>query len=114
MSSKIKTFTGFVLAAAITLQPMFLAAQQAPMAPPAPSTITKINPIGLPDFTRSPKFYEFRNYRPIEIANEGLSNSPKIDSLMRDGKIYLSLSDALMMAIENNLDVAIQRLNPAM
>ena len=30
---------------------------------------------------------------------------------MRDGKIYLSLSDAVMLALENNFDIAIARIN---
>ena len=30
---------------------------------------------------------------------------------MRDGKIYLSLSDAVVLALENNFDIAIARIN---
>ncbi len=32
-------------------------------------------------------------------------------SLLRDGKIYLSLSDAVTLALENNYDIAIARIN---
>ena len=35
----------------------------------------------------------------------------RIDSLLRDGKIYLSLSDAVALALENNYDIAIARIN---
>lgn len=38
-------------------------------------------------------------------------NSPRLDGLVRDGKIYLSLSDAIVLALENNYDIAIQRYN---
>ncbi len=38
-----------------------------------------------------------------------LDNSPRIRDLMRAGSIYLSLQDALALAIENNLDVELQR-----
>ena len=38
-----------------------------------------------------------------------LSNSTRLDQLMRAGNIYLSLSDAISLAIENNLDVEIER-----
>ena len=31
--------------------------------------------------------------------------------MLHDGKIYLSLSDAVMLALENNYDVAIARIN---
>ena len=30
---------------------------------------------------------------------------------MRNGKIYLSLSDAIALALENNYDIAIARIN---
>src|SRR5690349_7129285 len=50
-------------------------------------------------------------YTPREIAPPDLTNSAKIDQLMRDGKIYLSMDDAVALALENNLDIAIQRYN---
>jgi len=34
-----------------------------------------------------------------------------MDQLVRDGKIYLSMSDAIALALENNLDLAIARYN---
>jgi outer membrane protein len=42
-----------------------------------------------------------------------LRNSTRIDTLMRAGNIYLSLPDAIALALENNLDVELQRLQPA-
>jgi outer membrane protein TolC len=50
-------------------------------------------------------------YTAREIASPDLTNSPKIDQLMRGGKIYLSMDDAVALALENNLDIAIQRYN---
>ena len=46
-----------------------------------------------------------------EVAQPNLGNSPRIDSLMRDGKIYLSIDDAVALALENNLDLDIARYN---
>ena len=40
-----------------------------------------------------------------------LANSPLLDQLIRDGKLYLSLKDAIRLALENNLDLAIARYN---
>ena len=40
-----------------------------------------------------------------------LTNSSMTDRLFRDGKIYLSINDAVAMAIENNLDITLQRYN---
>ena len=39
------------------------------------------------------------------------SNTARIDQLMHDGKLYLSLNDAIALALENNLDIAIARYN---
>ena len=38
-------------------------------------------------------------------------NSVRLTDLVKDGKIYLSLSDAMALAIENNYDIAIARYN---
>ncbi len=40
-------------------------------------------------------------------------NSPRVHELIRTGNLYLSLQDALSLAIENNLDVELQRYQPA-
>jgi outer membrane protein TolC len=50
-------------------------------------------------------------YTPLELAQPNLGNSPRIDSLMKDGKIYLSIDDAIALALENNLDLDIARYN---
>ena len=36
-------------------------------------------------------------------------NSPRVHELMRAGNLYLSVQDALALAIENNLDIELQR-----
>lgn len=50
-------------------------------------------------------------YTPSHVAAPVLSNSPRLDSLIKDGKLYLSLKDAIALALENNLDLAIARYN---
>jgi len=50
-------------------------------------------------------------YRPSTAPELNLSNSPRLDNLIRNGKIYLSLQDAIAVAIENNLDLASFRYN---
>jgi outer membrane protein TolC len=49
-------------------------------------------------------------YTPTNYPEPQLTNT-KLDQLVKDGKIYLSLSDAVLMALENNYDIAIQRIN---
>jgi len=48
-------------------------------------------------------------YRPTTIARADFNNSVRLRDLVKDGKIYLSLSDAIALALENNYDIAIAR-----
>ncbi len=50
-------------------------------------------------------------YRPQEVAAANLSNTPRIEQLLQNGKLMLSLDDAVALALENNLDIAISRYN---
>jgi outer membrane protein TolC len=50
-------------------------------------------------------------YMPSTAPELDLSNSPRLQNLIRDGKIYISLRDAIAVAIENNLDLAYFRYN---
>ncbi len=52
-----------------------------------------------------------RWYTATNYPAPRLSNTPRLDDLLRDGKIYLSLSDAVTLALENNFDIAIARIN---
>ena len=52
-----------------------------------------------------------RWYTATNYAAPRLSNTPRLDNLLHDGKIYLSLSDAVTLALENNYDIAIARIN---
>lgn len=40
------------------------------------------------------------------------NNSPRLESLIRGGNLYLSLSDTIALALENNLDIELQRYTP--
>jgi outer membrane protein TolC len=50
-------------------------------------------------------------YSPDSVPEPVLSNSPHLEQLVRDGKLYLSLKDAIDLALEDNLDLAIARYN---
>ena len=50
-------------------------------------------------------------YKARTLAPPNLANTARIDQLMHDGKLYLSLNDAVALALENNLDIAIARYN---
>lgn len=65
----------------------------------------------LRDYSRgSSAFPEVLNpYRPDPVQPLDLENSPRLHDLIHDGRVQLSLSEALALAIENNLDIAVQR-----
>ena len=83
------------------------------------------SPASLPQAPSAHRQFEMTNYskprgyfpNPLapytarQIATPDLTNSPKLEQLMRDGKIYLSMDDAVTLALEDNLDIAIQRYN---
>jgi outer membrane protein len=48
--------------------------------------------------------YAPKNVPPVNLANTG-----RIESLLRDGKLYLSLQDAISLALENNIDIEVER-----
>jgi outer membrane protein TolC len=53
-----------------------------------------------------------RPYRAPQIAPARLDNSARLQGLIRAGKVYLTVQDALALAIENNLDLEIDRYGP--
>ena len=62
----------------------------------------------------SPKGFSrmFSRFQPQESAPLNLENSPRLESRIRDGKLELTLADAIALALENNLDIAVQRFIP--
>ena len=48
-------------------------------------------------------------YLPAPLSHTVFSNSGRLDSLMRAGNVYLSLADAIALALENNLDIEYHR-----
>src|SRR5579884_2906191 len=55
----------------------------------------------------------FAPYMAREVPPPSFGNTTRIEDLLKDGKLRLSLSDAVTLALENNLDLAIARFNLA-
>jgi outer membrane protein TolC len=51
-------------------------------------------------------------YRPTAVPEPVLTNAPRIEQMIQDGKLRISLQDAIDLALQNNLDIAIQRYAP--
>ncbi len=109
------TLLMIVVAFILCTQASLLFAQDVPATPTPQTAPVPAQPqaVHLQDYSKpSPAFPHFlQPYRAQEVAQPNLGNSPRIDSLMRDGKIYLSIDDAVALALENNLDIDIARYN---
>ncbi len=95
---------------ALAVEPPATAVSQqtpAPAAaiPPARGTQIPFNEMLRP--SRNP----INAYRGTVVAPPSLANSPRLDALVKDGKLYLSLRNAIDLALENNLDLVIARYN---
>ena len=84
------------------------AQMQGQKAGPSKSQPFDVNEYAKP---RSPFPNPVGPYTPRHIAPPNLANTPRIDQLMHDGKLYISMNDAVALALENNLDIAIARYN---
>lgn len=97
--NRISLNRNFVLAAMLLVLP--LGAQTVQTGAPQPALRLDIphsySPIG--------------PYRATLVAQPNLANSPRIDALIHNGVLDLSLNDAIALALENNLDIAIARYN---
>ena len=84
-----------------------------PQAPaPKPTEPLYLRPTNT-DYTEGARLFPnpVHLWTPRDYPAPRLSNTPRLDDLLRDGKIYLSLSDAVTLALENNYDIAIARIN---
>jgi outer membrane protein len=90
-------------------------------APPASSATPQSTPVQAPQ----PQQFHLENfdkpqgyfpnpiapYKPRYLPPPNLSNTPRIEQIMQNGKILLSIDDAVALALENNLDIGIARYN---
>src|ERR1700688_577798 len=78
-----------------------------------PQTPSNQHPFVVKDYSKPKRPFPnvIAPYTPQHVPPPDLSNTPRILQLMRDGKIYLSMDDAVALALENNLDIGIARYN---
>ena len=114
LTSHIRLIAAAILLGTLTFGTPTVAswAQDAPAAP-VPQNTPETRP--LPVLNYSKPVSHFPNpigpYTPRHLSAPNLANTARIDGLMREGKLYLSLDDAIALALENNLDIAIARYN---
>lgn len=122
----IRTFGVLALMFAVTLAPVAPAFAQSqgqalPPAkdptqgqPPPPAQPKKVDDQGRREYTHgNPAFPNLlAPYTPLHIADPDLKNTAHLQQFMKDGKLYLSVQDVVALALENDLDIAVQSYAP--
>ncbi len=78
--------------------------------PPSPSRALKFGP----DYSKGQSWFPniIAPYTEKHVPEPELTNTPRIDQLIQDGKLMLSLEDAISLGLENNLALAVERYVP--
>ena len=116
--------TAFQRAAAVFLAAIMIPAGWAQNASPVPSAPSaqmqtqkavpsSSQPFDVKEYSKPQSSFPnpLAPYTARHVAPPNLANTPRIDQLMHDGKLYISMNDAVALALENNLDIAIARYN---
>ncbi len=75
------------------------------LAAQAPLPIAPVKPQGLPFF---------RSYKPVTVPPLRLTGTGRLRGMIQAGSIYLTVHDAIALALESSLDLEIERYNLAM
>jgi outer membrane protein TolC len=117
----LKSLLSAVLAGILAGAPVPPAFAQEPAAAQAAKPVAQGGvPISLGvskyNYTRSPKPFPnlFAPYHSQYVDPGVLANSPRLEQLISNGKMNLSLQDAIALALENSMDIVVQRYNPWM
>src|ERR1700739_2156316 len=101
-----------ITAVLFDILPVTAWAQEQPSAP-TPQNTPEPRPLPVMDYTKPASHFPnlIAPYQARHLAPPNLANTSRIDQIMHEGKLYLSLNDAISLALENNLDIAIARYN---
>ena len=84
-----------------------------PQAPSASQTSTTPTPFVVGEYSKGRSHFPnpLAPYAGRTVPAPNLTNTPRLDQLVQNGKLMLSMNDAIALALENNLDIAISRYN---
>src|SRR5580704_11840531 len=114
LTSNIRLTVAAVVLGTLTLAGCAVTAwAQEPPAAPIPQNTPETRPLPVMNYSHAVSHFPnpIAPYEPRHLADPSLANTARIDQFMHDGKLYLSLNDAIALALENNLDIAIARYN---
>jgi outer membrane protein TolC len=98
---------------ALSIQPAAAAAAQSGKSmPDAPQVKPLPEPTNV-DYSRPVPLLPnpFARYMQRTVPPPAFTNAPKIEQLIQGGKLFLSLNDAIAIALADNLDIAVARYN---
>jgi len=103
-------------AMALVVAPVRAQSQEAP-APGAQTQPAQTRNLKLstgPDYSKSPRWFPdiIGPYVQSRVPLPPLTNSAHVAELIQDGKLMLSLEDAISLSLENNLSIAVERFIP--
>jgi outer membrane protein TolC len=102
------------LTALAPVAPVF-AQQPGESTPPAqPQPQNRTIPISNQDYTYGKRWFPniIDPYKPTAVPVPILTNAPRIEQLVKDNKLQISLQDAVDLALQNNLAIVIERYTP--
>jgi len=96
-----------------TQEPSGRQLKQQPQTPAAAEAREMKMTLG-PDYSKGKPFFPniIAPYTTAKIPQPMLTNSPRLDQLIQNGKLMLSLEDAISLALENNLNISVQKFLP--
>lgn len=106
-----------ILASSMALAPAipaFAQDQQKSSAPPEPQPVGRAIPVSAENYTYGKRWFPniIAPYTQTVVPEPVLTDAPKIDQMVQDGKLTISLQDAVDLALQNNLSIVVERYVP--
>ena len=103
-----------VLTTVAPVAPAFSQQAQEQATPPAqtqPQAPARTIQVSNEDYSKGKRWFPniIAPYTPTRVPEPDLTNTPRIEQMVQDGKLRISLQDAIDLALQDNLDIAIQR-----
>ena len=114
LNSPARFFAGVALSVALVACALAQDSQSVPQAPSASkSTTAAPQPFRVGEYSKAQSHFPnpIAPYAGRKVSAPSLTNTPRLDQLLQNGKLMLSMNDAIALTLENNLDIAISRYN---
>jgi outer membrane protein len=109
----VRSLAAFALASALAATGWAQSSPSAPQPQTTPPEKPQPQQFQLLDYSKPRSHFPnfIAPYTARRVPENNLTNSSRLENLIQDGKLMLSMDDAVALALENNLDIAIARYN---